>query len=193
MGLVVRTSFTLAGSLVLLLIGGMGLVTVLAPSAAATTLEKLSLEQMTVQSTEIVRGRMLSAVTEQRNGIIYTRSRFQVLERWKGQTAATVEVSVPGGTLGKLHQTFAGSPAMAPGAEYVLFLWTGKSGVTQVIGLSQGVFDLKIDVKGQAQVARAAATSQMLSASGEPVSDASVRMTLAELDRAIRSTLGAAK
>jgi hypothetical protein len=190
MGQVVRMSFTRAGSLVLLLTGVLGLGTGLAPG---TTLEKLSLEQMAQQSTEIVRGRMVSSAAEQRNGIIFTRTRFQVLERWKGQTAATVDISVPGGTLGKLHQTFAGSPALAPGSEYVLFLWTGKSGVTQVIGLSQGVFDLQVDTKGQAQVARAASSATMLSATGQPVADAPVRMSLADLDRAIRSALGAVK
>jgi hypothetical protein len=189
LGQVVRNSFTRASRVVLLLIGGMGLVTGLASLATATTLEKLSVEQMAQQSTEIVRGRMVSAAAEQRNGVIYTRTRFQVLERWKGQPATTVEVSIPGGTLGKLHQTIAGSPAMEPGAEYMLFLWTGKSGVTQVIGLAQGVFDLKLDSKGQAQAARAATTATMLNAAGEPTPDTPVRMTLSQLERAIRAAL----
>jgi hypothetical protein len=125
--------FSRAGSFLALLMGGIGLFT--APAANATTLEQLSLEQMARQSTEIVRGKMVSSAPEQRNGVIYTRSRFQVVERWKGNASATVEVVLPGGTLGKLHQTFAGAPVLAPGAEYVLFLWTGKSGITRRVFL----------------------------------------------------------
>ena len=150
---------------------------------------------MAQQSTEIVRGRVVSATPEQRNGLIYTRSSFQVLERWKGAAAATVEISVPGGKLGKLHQTIAGAPELAVGSEYVLFLWTGPNGVTQVIGLTQGVFSLTATAGGQARVAARSAASgaAMLDSAGKPVADTPVTMTLADLDLAIRKALGASK
>jgi len=185
-GKVVPLNFGKAGVLVLLLMGGMGRPDSL---GRAATLEQLTLDQMAQQSTEIVRGRVISSSAAQRNGIIYTTSRFQVLERWKGQPAATVDVSVPGGRLGNLQQTFAGAPVLSQGAEYVLFLWTGRSGVTQVIGLSQGVLDLALDSKGQAQVARPAAMATMLSASGRVVSDSPLSMSLAALDQSIRRAL----
>lgn len=185
-GKVVPLNFAKAGVLVLLLMGGMGRPDSL---GRAATLEQLTLDQMAQQSTEIVRGRVISSSAAQRNGIIYTTSRFQVLERWKGQPAATVDVSVPGGRLGNLQQTFAGAPVLSQGAEYVLFLWTGRSGVTQVIGLSQGVLDLALDSKGQAQVARPAAMATMLSASGRVVSDSPLSMSLAALDQSIRRAL----
>jgi hypothetical protein len=159
----------------------------------AATLEQLSLDQMAKQSTEIVRGRVLSSTVDQRGGVLYTRSRLQVAERWKGNSSSVVEVSVPGGKLGNLNQTFSGAPKLEIGTEYVLFLWTGKSGVTQVIGLSQGLFSLTLDTKGQARVERAAAAAEMLDGSGRPVQDAPVAMTLAALDRSIRQSLGAAK
>ena len=157
----------------------------------ATTLERMSIEEMAQQSTEIVRARVTSQRAEQRNGVIYTRSVLTVLDRWKGTPAATVEVSVPGGKLGNLQQSFPGAPALGQGAEYVFFLWTGKSGVTQVIGLSQGVFSYTVDAKGQGQVGRAAAAASMLE-NGKPVADSSVAMSLSQLDQAIRKALSTA-
>ena len=146
---------------------------------------------MAQQSTEIVRGRVTSSSVEQRGGIIYTVSQIQVSQRWKGNSADKVTVSVLGGKLGNLNQTFAGAPVLQPNTEYVLFLWTGKSGMTQVIGFSQGVFDLKLDAKGQQQVARAATTEAMLDSTGRPTTDAPVAMSLTALDQAIRKALAA--
>jgi hypothetical protein len=152
-------------------------------------LEKLSLERMILESTAIVRGRVVSTSVSQRGSLLYTRAKVQVGERWKGGTEATVEVSVPGGRSGNLRQTFTGAPNLEPGAEYLLFLWTGKSGVTQVIGFSQGVFDISMDTKGQPVAARAASTETMLDATGRTVADGPVKMTLAEMDKLIRATL----
>lgn len=179
---VLRTVILIAGLAMVLLSGG---------PAYGTTLEKMTLDQMTQQSTEIVRGRVASSSVEQLGSIIYTVSQIQVAQRWKGPAAATVTVSVLGGKLGNLNQTFAGAPVLQPGTEYVLFLWTGKSGRTQVIGFSQGVFDLKLDAKGQPQVARAATTEAMLDSSGRPATDTPVRMSLSALDQAIHKALAA--
>ena len=47
-----------------------------------------------------------------------------------------------GGVAGGIRQSVSGAPELKPGQEYVLFLWTSRSGLTQVIGLSQGLFQL---------------------------------------------------
>jgi hypothetical protein len=158
-------------------------------SLPAATLEKLSLERMIQESTAIVRGRVVSTSVGQRGSLLYTRARVQVAERWKGGTEATIEVSVPGGRSGNVRQTFTGAPNLEPGAEYLLFLWTGKSGVTQVIGFSQGVFGISLDSKGQPVAARAASAETMLDAAGRTIVDGPVRMTLSEMDKLIRATL----
>jgi hypothetical protein len=160
-------------------------------SLPAATLEKLSLERMIQESTAIVRGRVISTSVDQRGSLLYTRAKVQVSERWKGGTETTVEVSVPGGRSGNIRQRFAGAPNLVPGAEYLLFLWTGKSGVTQVIGFSQGLFDVSLDAKGQPVAARAASTEAMFDAAGQAVVDGPVRMTLAEMDKLIRAALSA--
>ena len=53
----------------------------------------------------------------------------------------------------------AGAPTLAAGQDYVLFLWTSKSGLTQVIGLSQGLFNVITNSQGQSIVSRGAATA----------------------------------
>ncbi len=47
-----------------------------------------------------------------------------------------------------IRQIAVGSPELATGSEYVVFLWTGKSGLTQIIGLSQGLFLAVKDAAG---------------------------------------------
>jgi hypothetical protein len=86
-------------------------------------------------------------------------------------------------------QNFAGSPTLAIGQEYVLFLWTGKSGMTQLIGLSQGVFGLKPDAKGQAVAERAASTERMLDAAGAEMQDSPVRMSVRMLKQRVSQAL----
>jgi hypothetical protein len=156
----------------------------------AATLERLSLDDMILKSTAIVRGRVLSAQARFHGPMIYTHLRVQVLGRWKGAPAAEVEVISPGGRVGRLSQSFSGSPMLAPAGEYVLFLWTGKSGLTHVIGLSQGVLDLARDGKGQT-IARRAATSEFMldPQTGRPVNDSGVSLSLKDLDTHIRRTL----
>lgn len=156
-----------------------------AESASAATLEKLSLDEMIAKSTEIVRGRVVSTAPAARGSILYTTARIQVTERFKGPAGTSVEVWIPGGRSGNLRQTFSGAPTLATGAEYVLFLWAGKSGVRQVIGFSQGAFDVKTDSKGGVQVMRAASHETMLDKSGNEVEDSALQLSLADLRKKI--------
>ena len=74
---------------------------------------------------------------------------------------------------------------MKPGQEYVLFLWTSRSGLTQVIGLSQGLFKVSEEGSeggsGVAVAQRPAASELMLDRSGLPVEDRPVSMRLQDL------------
>ena len=156
---------------------------------SAATLEKLSIDEMTAKSTVVVRGRVNSCAGEQRASVIYTRCRVSVTERWKGSAGAQLEFLVPGGTARGLTQVFTGTPNFAPGSEYVLFLWADKSGTLQVIGLSQGAFDVKAD---GTTVKRAASTERMLNAAGEPIKDEAIDMSVAALKQRVLSALGGA-
>src|SRR5580704_11820147 len=115
-------------------------------SAGATTLQKLSLDDMIQQSTGIVRAKVTGSRSALRGQNIYTYYRLHVLETARALEAAKVnpgqdiEVAVPGGSVNGVRQVAIGAPELNAGAEYVVFLWTGKSGLTQIIGLSQGLF-----------------------------------------------------
>ena len=163
-------------------------------SLAGATLEKLGLDDMIVRSTAIVRGRAAGSYAAQHGALIYTHWRIQVTERLKGDPGAQVDVVVPGGVAGGYRQTFSGTPSLAPGTEYVLFLWTGRNGLTHMIGLSQGVLTLQTSSKGEQFAARAAASGPMLDPrTGAPVEDEPVRITLSALRERIRARVGTAK
>ena len=159
----------------------------------AATLEKLSLEEMIQKSTAIVRGRAAGVRTVARGPVIYTLHHVQVAEQWKGPALSEIEVAVPGGAMNGLRQTFSGAPDLLEGAEYVLFLWTGGNGLTQIIGLSQGKFALAKDKKESKTVHRTAATEQMIDSRGRTVEDTPLRMSLKQLDERIRLSLAVRK
>src|ERR1035441_2650536 len=76
---------------------------------AATTLQRLSVDDLVGKSTGIVRATAVPVSSFQRSGMIYTTYRLEVSEALKGSTGATVEVAVPGGDYQGLHQSVAGS------------------------------------------------------------------------------------
>ena len=117
------------------------------------------------------------------------------LSRWTGpfdagtRAAAQVEVRVPGGIFNGQQQTYSGAPQLAEGASYVFFLWTSRTGMTQVIGLSQGLFNISTDSTGAVIASRAGASSPMLDSNGHPVTDSAISMPLSELRTRVANVL----
>jgi hypothetical protein len=161
----------------------------LASLAHAATLEKLSIEEMAQKATRIVRGRVTGCSGQAQGLSVYTHCVVSVTETWKGQAASTAKFVVPGGTAAGLTQIFTGTPKFAAGEEYVLFLWTGRSGITQIIGLSQGVFDLGPDGKGKPIARRPATSELMLDKAGNPVRDENLELQVSELRRQVDRAL----
>jgi hypothetical protein len=157
------------------------------------TLERLSLDDMITKSTSIVRGKVAGSYAAASGRVIYTHYTVQVSESYKGSAASTVDVAVPGGVANGLRQNFSGSPELQAGEEYVLFLWTSRSGLTQVIGLTQGIFTLS-KTSSDAVATRVAGDDLMLTpGSGVPVKGETLSMKLSELRGRIVSRLGAQK
>lgn len=157
------------------------------------TLERLSLNDMIAQSTSIVRGKVTSSYAAFSGPVIYTHYSVQVLETLKGSAAGTVDVAVPGGTVGNLRQSFGGAPGLQEGDQYVFFLWTSKSGLTQVIGLTQGLFSIGQDGGTDPTTTRKASRERMIDpATGKPVNDQTLVMRLSQLRARIGSRLGSA-
>ncbi len=158
----------------------------------SATLERLSLDDMIGKSTAIVRGKVTSSWAAFSGPVIYTHYRVQVAESFKGGNQTTVEVMVPGGEANNLRQSFAGAPQLNPGEEYVLFLWTGKTGTTMVIGLTQGLFSVDREMVVDPLATRRATRELMLDPSnGKPVKDQTMVMRLSELRSRISTTLAA--
>lgn len=158
-------------------------------SAPASTLRQLTLDDMIRQSTVIVRGRALPTTAALHGSMIFTHYTVQVTEVLKGSAGPQIDIVVPGGNVNGAEQRFAGSPALSNSQDYVMFLWTSKSGLTQVIGLSQGLFSLINNSNKQLVLIRAASTERMLDASGQPVTDSDIQMLLSDLRNRIRTVL----
>jgi hypothetical protein len=157
------------------------------------TLERLSLDELAQKSTLIARAKVLGSYTDFRGSVIYTHWKLQILESLKGADQAVVEVLVPGGSAGRFHQDVPGAPRLVAGNEYLLFLWTAKSGSTYVTGLSQGVFDLSKNGGTDLIAARTASSETMLDRrTWLPVSDEGIQMRYSEITARISAALSAA-
>jgi len=161
------------------------------PPVRATTLEQLTLDDMIGKSTAIVRARVVGSHSAARGGNIYTYFQLQVLESWKG--SAVTEVALPGGVANGIRQSVAGAPELKPGREYVLFLWTSRSGLTQLMGLSQGLFHVSEEGPGGVLARRPPASELMLDRSGNPVEDRSLSIQIRDLRAQVLRTVRAAK
>jgi hypothetical protein len=171
----------------------LALLACLAPLHGAT-LERLTLDEMIAKSTAIVRGKVTGSWAGFSGPVIYTHYAIQVEERLKGDASGSIEVVIPGGEARGMRQSFSGAPVLNQGGEYVLLLWTGKSGVTQVIGLTQGLFTLPANGGTDPVVTRTATRELMLDReTGQPVKDQTLTMRLSELRSRISTALTAVK
>ena len=151
---------------------------------SGTTLEYLSLSDMTAKSTAIVRGTVVSSYAAFTGPVIYTHYKIQVIESYKGTVQTSVDVAFPGGVANGRRQSFSGVPQLQTGSQFVFFLWSGNSGLTQIVGLTQGIFSVSsYDATASGPtVTRAASAELMLEpGTGKPVKDKSLAMRLSEL------------
>jgi hypothetical protein len=149
---------------------------------------------MIAKSTAIVRGKVTESWAAFSGPVIYTHYKVRVSERFKGFDQSVIEIVVPGGEANNLRQSFAGSPELNPGEDYVLFLWTGRTGTTMVIGLTQGLFSLDAQAPSDPMATRRATRELMLDPSnGKPVKDQTMVLRLSELRSRIASTLASGR
>ena len=162
--------------------------------APGTTLERLPLDEMARKSTAIVRATVVGTSGILRGADVYTLYQIEIVENWKGAGKPHLEqVAVPGGAAGGLRQMVPGAPSLHLGEEYVMFLWTSRSGLTQLIGLTQGLFNVQRSGTGDAAAMRAAAAELMLDASGHAVKDEAVSMKLSDLKARVTRALAGEK
>ena len=160
--------------------------------AECATLERLSLDALITKSTSIVRGKVTASWAAYTGAVIYTHYKVQVSESFKGSAQSSVEVMVPGGTINGLRQNFSGSPQLKTGDEFVFFLWTSKSGITWITGLTQGLFSLPAQETADRMATRSASRELMLDpATSQVVRDSAFSVRLSDLRTRIATTLAA--
>lgn len=158
--------------------------------ASAATLEQMTLEELARESTAVVQGRVVGERTVRAGALLYTLKTIEVARRWKGEPAETVELALPGGKLGNEQQRFGGAPLLEPDKDYVLFLWTGPSGRTQITGFSQGLCELRVAADGSQRVVRRPSSDVMLSPDGSAASgDGALDMSLTEFARRVQAAV----
>jgi hypothetical protein len=168
------------------------LLSLAAALSPAATLEQLSLEALARESTAIVQGKVQGERTIQVGPLLYTLKTVAVQKRWKGVDSPTVEVALPGGRLGDQQQRFGGAPLLEPGVDYILFLWTGPSGRTQVTGFSQGVCELRTASDGSMRVVRRPNSDVALAPNGAAAADDSLDLSLEAFSQRVNAVIAEA-
>jgi hypothetical protein len=115
------------------------------PTLRATTLARLSLDQLAAGSDAVARVRFVRAESRWENGSIWTVTTFDVMETLKGQLPGQIEVRLPGGRVGHLTSTVEGTPKFNPGSEAVVFLQRSPAGGFTVAGWVEGSFRISRD------------------------------------------------
>ncbi len=121
-------------------------------SAQATTMVSMSLDQLTEASTDIVQGRVVNQVTawNPSHTQILTITTVEVTQRFKGDSASTLEVQQMGGTVGHAHSSVSGDVALQPQTEYVFFL-EPEPGTARyhLVGMMQGAYHIYQDASSR--------------------------------------------
>ncbi|HEY2379777.1 MAG TPA: hypothetical protein VGK48_01225 [Terriglobia bacterium] len=110
-------------------------------SLYATTVQRLSLEDLVRRAHTIVAGRVVNSRTywSTNRRLIYTNYTIQVDETIKGQSSRSIEVTTIGGKIGDVELHVAGMPSFQSGETAVVFV-EQSAGFQTVLGLGQGKF-----------------------------------------------------
>jgi hypothetical protein len=132
---------------------GMALIAaVLAVPAAATTVVKLNLEQLVQRADLIVQGQVqsVSAQWDEKRRLVFTTISIRVDETLKGESSAfrrqPVVIRQIGGTTGTIEMSVAGLPQFKTGGRALVFLKRQDATTFQVVGMNQGLYEIKEDV-----------------------------------------------
>jgi hypothetical protein len=125
----------------------LGIVVLQLPAVRATTLARLSLEQLAAGSDAVARVRTVRAESRWEYGSIWTITTFDVMETFKGNLPRQISVRLPGGRVGHLTSAVEGTPKFAPGNETVVFLQQSPAGGFTIAGWVQGNFRISRDAR----------------------------------------------
>jgi len=116
-----------------------------ATSIHATTLARLSLDQLAAAADGVARVRCTGVLSRWENGEIWTVSSFEVVETMKGGLQARITVRLPGGRVGHWTAAVDGTPRFNAGDEAVVFLERSRAGGFSVAAWVEGTFRIGHD------------------------------------------------
>jgi hypothetical protein len=135
---------------------GAALFLLLSPASRATTVPRISFEQLTDSSEIIVSGRVIQswAAWDAEHKYIWTHYRLSVSDSAKGAPVQSVEFAEPGGVLNETALSIAGSVSYAVGDEVAVFLARMPNGYLRTTGWAQGKYSLDAGgrMHGHAQI-----------------------------------------
>jgi hypothetical protein len=155
-----------------IVVGLAALGLVLAQAASATTVQKFTLQELTMKASSIVIGKVEGATSswDAANKEIYTFYTITVSQPVKGAKGGeTITIRQLGGTVGNIASIVPGMPSFKKGEEVVLFL-TQKdaAGYPWVLGLQQGKYSV-VEQAGVKMVRNDLAGTEFLTPNGAHV------------------------
>ena len=133
----------------------------LAAPAGATTIARMNLRQLAAAARVVVRARCLGNESRWEGGEIWTFSRFQTLEAFKGSPPAAFTVRLIGGQVGGIESIVAGVPHFFVGEEVILFLDPAAGGGYSVTAWVEGTFRVRRDAAGHRFVTQETAAEEV--------------------------------
>ena len=118
-------------------------------AAGATTIGRLSLDEMTVRSETIVSGEITDswAAWDAGHKYIWTHYLVAVDSTVKGRAGRTVEIAEPGGIIDNIGMNIGGATGYNRGERALIFLQRMPNGYLRTAGLGQGKYG--IDAQGR--------------------------------------------
>jgi len=119
----------------------------LATPAVATTVAKLSLEQLVQRADLIVQGQVQSVYSQwdDERRLVFTYISIHVDEPLKGEPRQTVLIRQIGGRVGAIQMSVAGVPQFNRGERALVFLKRQDATTFQVVGMNQGLYEIVED------------------------------------------------
>ncbi len=108
----------------------------------ATTVERLTLDDLVRKARKIVVGRVNGSRTYWSGQVILTTYTIDVQETIKGTASRSIELTTIGGTIGEITLHVAGMPSFRNDENAVVFV-ESTGPVSTIVGLSQGKFSVK--------------------------------------------------
>ena len=114
-------------------------------SVHATTLARLSLDQLAAAADAVARVRCTSVEARWENNEIWTITSLEIMETMKGALPIRIVVRLPGGRVGHLTVSVDGTPRFKAGDEAIVFLERSRAGGFSVAAWVEGTFRISRD------------------------------------------------